>query len=108
MCGDYTQDCSCNPECKQKGNCCFDYVSRQCEFIIENALGPNSSKCKKNLGCKFCSDSQTLSGDVSIPFCLQCDLKYFKYKGRCYKSCPNKTQADVINRVCTENSKIIN
>ena len=109
MCGKYIQDCSCNQECKSKGNCCYDFESRQCSFILENALNSSDEKCIKNKGCELCSNSQVLESDNSQSLCLQCGDDYFLYKGKCYyKTCPTGTQANYINKVCSENSKLFN
>jgi len=105
MCGKYVQDCSCNPSCKLRGNCCFDFESRKCEDKLTNALDRGINSCRRNDGCELCDKERTLE-DGKTAWCNQCNSDSYRHKGRCYKTCPYGTKTFPVNKICDTNSII--
>ncbi len=103
-CGKFMQDCSCAPSCKFQGSCCTDYNSQNCENLEKNS---QKVDCNLNENCKFCDDSSKFENST-VPKCNQCKDDFFRYEGKCLKSCPEGTVADQQNFICVNVPKIQN
>jgi len=102
MCGKYIQDCNCHSSCESRGNCCFDYYTKQCLEKINNALDKFSQPCRQNDNCELCDKEIRIGNDPTTAYCHQCSADTYKYKGRCYKVCPVGTQINIINKICEQ------
>jgi hypothetical protein len=102
MCGKYIQDCSCNPTCKSRGNCCFDFEKLHCEDKLVNSLTQDSGLCQLNDKCELCDNQRLLIGETKIPYCNLCNNDSYRFKGRCYRFCPTGTRTDPINKICVQ------
>jgi hypothetical protein len=110
MCGKMTQDCSCSPSCKFKGNCCTDYQSHNCDRIVEKSIIAKES-CSLNSNCDMCDDFEKVllphtEEKKKVPRCNQCIEGYYLYHGNCYKKCPQDTIED-FNFTCKEIKSIL-
>jgi hypothetical protein len=99
MCGKMVQDCSCSPSCKQRGSCCTDYETINCDMLVEKSNKTESFKgCSQVKGCDLCMNF-TESNTTSIK-CHQCSDIYFLHDGKCEEKCPDGYVADNINKLC--------
>jgi len=98
MCGNLLNDCSCSSSCKQRGNCCSDYDTINCETIFDKAS--KAQNCDQNQGCQFCDNlSQIING---VPKCNQCTRGLYLHEGKCYNSCPNGYIGETTNFTCAK------
>jgi len=82
-CGYQMSDCSCDPSCKQSGNCCSDYENSKCDRIVASQNCTNTTK-----GCEFCEEG------VSGQFCTQCAPGYYFFNRTCSSGCPQGYVSD--------------
>jgi hypothetical protein len=97
MCGKEYGECSCNIECRRRGNCCSDF--KFCEIILDNV---DDAKMKNETlnNCKYQSkDSQ---------MCIQCEDNFYYHNGQCVEKCLNDTITNDRNKLCIpQGSKLI-
>lgn len=111
-CGGEFQECSCDKDCVQKGNCCRDYKDHCEEFFyyfkyneklkkrqnkevtsISSSKQPSLSKCQFEIELK--------NKEVQ---CVKCKEGFYYYNNECYKKCPNDSHLNKINSLCIDSN----
>lgn len=89
--------CSCSASCKQRGNCCSDYETHNCDSIFIKASKVPKEICLKNSNCEMCDD---LAKIEEVPKCNQCAQGFYLYEGKCVQSCPEGSIGESTNFTC--------
>lgn len=100
QCGIEYSDCSCNSNCRRKGNCCSDF--KICEIIQDNY----NDEIKYN--DKEKEISNCLYDSLDHQSCLQCEEGFYLYMSKCYSKCPENFFPDEKNKICNSNKKCAN
>lgn len=100
ICGRKAEDCGCDAACKSIGTCCTDYVTHNCDRIIEKSL---ISKNQCPSPCEMCDDVKKEENGF---ICNQCLEGWYIHNGKCFKTCPEGTSSDH-NNVCKNISSMI-
>lgn len=89
-------DCCCDTACKNRGDCCSDYVSHKCDNLIDRAKMVKT-ECRTVPGCDLCDAVDKVEGFLK---CNQCESDLYLYLGKCFRKCPPETYKDEVTKTC--------
>lgn len=101
MCGRVSEDCSCQQDCKQLGNCCSDYYI--CEDLYKKNLNKGEECQSKNPTCELCSDMNNGANTK----CSQCKAGYYLRNEECVSICDQYDKVFTNSMTCVKGQRCL-